>query len=103
MICSLEGLWGGETFSLFMHLATLFLQSHSSMLDRNQPLGRLRSPERGRQRGRDGERAVLRHGARHALRVHAARQRKALGDVPVGGRSVLGYLGDILSSEIFHL
>ena len=68
------------------------------MLDRHQPLGRLRAPERGRQRGRDGERAVLGHGAGHALRVDAAGQREALGDVPVGGtsedhdllRSVLG-------------
>ena len=57
----------------------------SSMLDGHEPLCGLGSPEGGRQRGRDGEGAVLGHRARHALGVDAARQREALRDVPKDG------------------
>ena len=82
------------------------LSWHSSVLDRHEPLSRLRSPERGRQRRRDGERAVLRHGARHALRVDAARQREALRDVPGewdDGRSCSDSLSDDCESNFNYL
>ncbi len=51
------------------------------MLDGHESLVALQL-ERGRQRGGDGQGALLRKGAGHALGVHAAGQGEALRNIP---------------------